>query len=105
MKLNKKEIITFFLYLVPIIFILVLWLGFGDRGLLNLHRMEKERDEYIERIQRLEKENQRLWAEINRLRTDREYIESLARKKLGLLKENEVIFKFKNESYNLDEGN
>jgi cell division protein FtsB len=66
--------------------------------------MEKERKEYLERIRRLEEENRRLWAEINRLRHDREYIESLARKKLGVLKENEVIYRFKHNSKNLEEG-
>ncbi len=79
-------------------------MGFGDRGFIHLYSMEKERQEYIGRIKKLEEENQRLWAEIDRLRNDKEYIEELARKKLGLLKENEVIFRFRKKEDSVNQG-
>jgi len=45
----------------------------------------------------LEEANQELLDEIKRLRSDKEYIESEARKALGLVKEDEVIYKFGGE--------
>lgn len=74
--------------------LMIAWLGFGKRGFIHLYRMEKERQGSLERIRKLEGENQRLFDEIHRLRTDKEYIESMARKELGLVKSNEMLFRF-----------
>ena len=73
---------------------IVAWLGFGERGLIHLYRTENERQELAERIDRLTKENQVLFEEVHRLRTDMGYIESVARKQLNLIKSNEIIYKF-----------
>ena len=70
------------------------WLGFGKRGFLHLYRMEKNRQAYIERIRKVEKENQALIEEIRRLNSDTAYLESVARKELGFVKENEILYKF-----------
>jgi len=53
-----------------------------------------ERQAYIERIRQLTEENQVLLDEINRLRTDEKYVESVARKQFNMVKSNEVIYKF-----------
>lgn len=71
------------------------WLAFGERGLLRLYNAEMERQAYIDRIRRLAAENRALLEEIKRLRTDIEYAESVARRELNLIKENEVIYRFK----------
>jgi cell division protein FtsB len=94
LSINKKDILKFLLILIPFFALMVAWLGFGERGFVHLYRMEKERQEYVEKIQSLESENQRLLEEINRLRTDQEYIESVARRELGLIKDNEIIYRF-----------
>lgn len=90
---KKKFVKGLFLGLFLIILI-VSWLAFGDRGFIYLYRMEQERQEYLERIRRLELANKELRDEINRLQNNRDYIEETARKELGLLKDNEVIYKF-----------
>jgi cell division protein FtsB len=77
--------------------LIVGWLGFGERGFVHLHKMEKEREAYLDRITRLEQEKQSLLDEIKRLRTDREHIESLARREWGLIKDNEVLYRFVRE--------
>jgi cell division protein FtsB len=59
--------------------------------------MEKERQLYLAKIRRLEKTNQELLEQINRLRNDKEYIETVARRELGLVKKDEIIFIFRNE--------
>ena len=96
---KKKFLKALLLGMVIVIFI-VSWLAFGDRGFVYLYRMDQERQEYLERIKNLEATNQELRDEINRLQYDKEYIEATARKELGLLKENEVIYKFTEEDKN-----
>ncbi len=70
------------------------WLGFGEQGLIHLYRTEMERKAYVNRIHELAKENQALLEEVHRLQTDMEYIESVARKELSLIKKNEIIYRF-----------
>ena len=70
------------------------WLGFGERGFIHLYQMEKDRQAHIERILTLEKENQALLEEIRRLQTDKDYLESVARTELGLVKDNEILYRF-----------
>ena len=74
--------------------VIVAWLGFGRQGLIHLYRTEMERQAYIDKIRRLAQENQALLEEIQRLRTDMKYVESVARRQLNLIKENEVIYRF-----------
>ena len=92
MKWNKKGLTK--LGVILAFFLIVAWLAFGKRGLIHLYRMEGQRQEYRERIQELERKNRELLLEIERLRTDEEYIESVARKELNLLKEDEVHYHF-----------
>ena len=77
--------------------IIAAWLGFGKRGILDLYHTEMEHQDYIDRIRRLTKENQALLEEIHRLRTDMKYVESVARKELNLIKQNEIIYRFSSE--------
>ncbi len=91
---------NFFRVILPGILIIILvvsWLAFGDRGFKWVYTMEKERQEFLERIKKLEAANDELREEIDRLKYDREYIETEARRSLGLLKENEIIYKFNEE--------
>ena len=92
-KVKKKFIKVLSLGLF-IILLVVSWLAFGDRGFIYLYKMEKERQVYLEKIQKLELANQELKDEIDRLRYDNDYIVETARKELGLVKKNEVIYRF-----------
>ncbi len=98
MALNKKGIIRLSVFLF---FVLVIaWLAFGERGVIHLYKMEGQRQQYSERIKQLEKKNYELLREIESLRTDEAYIESVARRELNLLKEDEVQFRIPEESGN-----
>jgi cell division protein FtsB len=67
---------------------------FGDKGLLQVYRLRRELRE-IERVNmELQQENERLKAEINNLRTNKKYIEELARRELGLVKKGEIVYQF-----------
>ena len=97
MSLNKKKFLRYTLATIVLILALVAWIGFGERGFIHLYRMEKERENYLEKISKLEQTNKELMNEIRRLREDRDYIETVARRELGLVKENELIIKFNSE--------
>ena len=43
---------------------------------------------------KLEEENQKLKEEVKRLQSDKRYIEEIARKELGMVKEGEIIYQF-----------
>ncbi len=94
MKTVKKKFFKVLLLGLVIVLLVVSWLAFGDRGFVYLYKMDKERKAYLEKIQELELANRELEEEIDRLRNDREYIEATARKELGLVKKNEVIYRF-----------
>jgi cell division protein FtsB len=91
---NRKKLFKFSFLTLLFIGLIVVWLGFGERGFLHLYKMEKDKQAYLERIRKIEKENQALVEEIQRLNTDSAYLESVARKELGLVKENEILYNF-----------
>lgn len=97
MSIEKKNFLKISLICVFVLFLIGAWLAFGERGFIHLYRMEKERKAYLEKIRKLEEANQKLIDQINRLREDSDYLEELARRELGLVKENELIFRFRNE--------
>lgn len=68
---------------------------FGDKGLIKLFKLSSESKELNAEITKLEKENLLLYKEINSYKNDKKFVESLARKELGLAKENEIIYQFK----------
>ena len=98
MSLNKKKFLRYTLATIVLILALVAWIGFGERGFIHLYRMEKERQNYLEKIAELEQTNKELMNQIRRMREDRDYIETVARRELGLVKENELIIKFNPEN-------
>jgi cell division protein FtsB len=97
LSLTKKEALKLTTFALLFLALMVAWLGFGERGFIHLYRVDKERQAYVERIQKLEQENQELIEEIHRLRSDRNYIESMGRRELGLVKEGETLYRFKKE--------
>ena len=94
MGLSKKSLLKFSFFFLLLLCLMAAWLGFGERGLVHLIQMEKERTSQVERIGRLERENKELLEEIQRIRTDQEYIESMGRRELGLIKDEEVLYRF-----------
>lgn len=80
--------------------ILVVWYFafFGEKGVIKIIRLKRERDRIIADVSRMQEENTRLQEEIRRLREDPRYLESVARRDLGLIKENEILFIFEEET-------
>jgi cell division protein FtsB len=97
LALTRKDVFKFSAFALLFLSLMALWLGFGERGFIHLYRMDKERQEYVEKIEKLEQEKRELLKEINRLLTDKGYIESQGRRELGLVREGEVLYRFKTE--------
>ncbi len=67
---------------------------FGERGLLRIYEMKQEKARIATRVADLRLENQKLRLSLEALRSDRHQLERIARKELGLVKPNEVIYQF-----------
>jgi cell division protein FtsB len=89
--------IGWILVLIPVGFLLLGAL-LGDQGVVKLWRLKDEMKRVEEGNARIEARNQRLEEEINLLRTNRKYLEALARKELGYMKRGEKIYWFPNEA-------
>ena len=72
---------------------LLLFIMFSDSGLADLFKLRSEKDRLLQENARLKRENLTLYRTIERLKNDPEYIESIARKELGMIQEGEVILK------------
>jgi len=94
LNFNKTGLFKISFFVLIFFGLIVAWLGFGERGLVHLYRMERERQVHLKKIHRLEGENRKLMEEIDRLRNDRDYIESVARRELGLIKDHEILYRF-----------
>lgn len=81
-------------WLILIVLLMLAFAMFGDRGVLRTIQANRHRAELQEELQTLQLERQRLREEISRLRKDRDYWEQLARKKLGMVREGELIYQF-----------
>ena len=89
--MKKKRV----LLLILISFLILGFLTFfGEKGVLHLLRLQKELDRIKETNMNMEKENQKLREEVGRLQHEKRYIEEIARKELGMVKEGEIIYLF-----------
>lgn len=74
--------------------VLLFWLSFGRDSALELYRLKKEKNRNESILRDLRNENNALSIEIKRLHEDNKYFESVARRELGLVKDNEVVYRF-----------
>lgn len=66
---------------------------FGDKGVLELYRLKQERNGILAYNASLERENAELAEKIKLLGNDKRYIGQIARKELGKLGKNEVVYR------------
>lgn len=91
-QLQQKRLVRITLLFL---FFAMVWLIFAPRmGILSLYKEKGRLQALEEQKASLEKENTVLRREIDRIHNDIDYFEYLARKKHGLIKENEIIFDF-----------
>jgi cell division protein FtsB len=68
---------------------------FGKKGLIDLYKLKKVHAEVVETNKEIARENKSFLNEINRLKNDLSYVESVARKDLGFVTKEEIIFQTK----------
>ncbi len=90
-QIGKKHL---FLFLLFLFLLFGFFTFFGEKGILHLLRLKKELARIQEMNLKIEQENQKLKEEISRLQYEKRYIEEIARKELGLVKEGEIIYQF-----------
>jgi cell division protein FtsB len=83
--------------LIPILLLLsvmIFFTFFGEKGLFQVYRLRSELKEIERENMELRRENEKLRVEIDNLRTNKKYIEELARRELGLVKKGEIVYQF-----------
>ena len=90
---NKQKILLSVVILVLVNLLLVI--VFGDNGLVDYHLLKGERNRLVQTNQALSRENLALYREIDRLKNDLKFVESVARQELGMIGKNEVIIKLR----------
>ncbi|OGR29792.1 MAG: septum formation initiator [Desulfuromonadaceae bacterium GWB2_53_15] len=70
---------------------------FGDKGLLRIYELKQDKSKIDSRLSETKVENEHLKREIMALKSDRRYLESIARKDFGLVRSNEIIYQFPQE--------
>jgi len=90
-RLSKKRLLFLALFLF---LILGFFAFFGDKGVLHLLRLQRELVRIKEVNVKIEEENRKLREEVRRLQHEKRYIEEIARKELGMVKEGEIIYQF-----------
>ena len=82
---------TIFLVMFTLLVVIIL----GDNGLVELNRLRHTHQDLLEANARLTQENVQLYRAIDRLQNDPVFVETIARRELGMIRPDEVIFKFK----------
>jgi len=77
------------LLLIALFFFIIV----SEHGLADLRIIKKERDSLVENNKRFTRENLTIGVEIDRLKHDPAYIESIARQELGMIGKDEIILK------------
>jgi cell division protein FtsB len=72
---------------------LLFFIMFSERGLADLNQMKAERDRLSSQNRQIIQENIGLGVEIDRLKNDPSYIESVARREFGMIGQDEIVVK------------
>ena len=92
MNTRNKILLSF---AILALFSLLLFIVFNENGLADLRLLKQERDQLLQKNVQLEQENLSLYRQIDRLKNDLKFIESVARQELGMVGKDEVVIKLK----------
>ena len=90
---QRQKIMVSVILILMFSFLLVVL--FGDNGLLELRRLQHTQQALLDGNSRLTNENIQMYRNVDRLQNDPNFIESIARRELGMIRSDELIFKFK----------
>ncbi len=91
---GRKNVLT--LALLVVIALMFVYAVFGNRGVLRILQAQKQKVQLEQQLADLQLEHEKLREEIERLKNDKSYWEQLARTKLGMVREGELIYHIPN---------
>ncbi len=94
-KLTGRERRLLSLFCLILVLVTTGWIMFNNKGVLEYYHIQQDLSAAKAKNIALEKENQALRQEIEKLQSDPDYLEEIARRHYDMLKKNEMIFKFK----------
>jgi cell division protein FtsB len=86
---NKKALIA--VAVLAVLYLLVSFI-FGEMGLIKYYRMKAQYNSLTQEISTLKQDNARLLRDVHALKTNPDYMEILARDKLGLARQGEIVY-------------
>ena len=92
MNTGNKILLSF---AILALFSMLLFIVFNEYGLADLRLLKQERDQLLQKNAQLEKENLSMYRQIDRLKNDLKFIESVARQELGMVGKDEIVFNLK----------
>lgn len=87
---NRRYLFVFILFVLAVSVFAV----FGDKGILDAYRLKSELKQIHDYNTKLEGMNAELTEDISLLKNDNRYIAFIARKELGMIGRDEVLYKF-----------
>jgi cell division protein FtsB len=69
----------------------------GEKGILCALRANQQKADLQRQVQDLESTNQELRKEIEALKSNPRYLEAIARKELGMVKQDELVYQFRSQ--------
>ncbi len=94
-QLNKSERRRIILVTILTFSLTTAWVLFSPQGVLQYYHLKKKIETANNENQELREKNLELRQEIEKLKNNSDYLEEVARKELGLIKKNEIVFTFK----------
>lgn len=88
-SLNRKALIA--AAALVVLYLLASFI-FGEMGLIKYYRMQAQYNSLTQEIATLKQDNARLLRDVHALKTDPDYLEILARDKLGLARQGEIVY-------------
>ena len=82
---------------MAVLAVIFVWGIFGRNGVLDLIELRAQREQWKTRNRAIEDENSALSHQIERLKTDWNFIESIARKELDMVREEEVVIQIRSK--------
>jgi len=87
---GRKNLLT--ISLLIIICLMFTYAVFGNRGVLRILQAQEQKEGLQQQLAELKQQQVQLKLEIERLQKDKNYWEQLARTKLGMVREGELIY-------------
>ncbi len=92
--MNQRQKIMLAVVLIAMFNFLLVVL-FGDNGLFELRRLQHTHQALEKNNAQVTEQNLQMYRSVDRLQNDPNFIESIARQELGMIRSDELIFKFK----------